>query len=212
MNAGIQDKPPAWISGVENLINKTLKIDEEILFELSRLKHKVIGFQFINSRLAVFLFPGEDGIKIRTHYAEKPDVIISGTPMNFLMMLFNTNGGVAGIPSELQVIGDIGLAQKFQQLMQSLEIDFEEPLSEWVGDPVAYRLGKLLRGTGHFLLNTGKILAADISEYLRFEIEMLPDDLLVEEFCRQVDELRDDTDRFEQRAQRLKSQAEAGIK
>jgi ubiquinone biosynthesis protein UbiJ len=42
-----------------------------------------------------------------------------------------------------------------------------------------------------------------MSEYLRFEINMLPDDLLVEEFNKEVDMLRDDVDRFEQRLNKL---------
>ena len=210
MNTAIQDHPPAWISRIEKLINKILKMDEEIMFELGKFKQKVIGFQFIHTRLTVFLFLYEDKIKMRTRYDEKPNVIIKGTPINFLMMLFNTPVGATGIPPDLQIIGDVGLAQNFQKLMQSLEIDLEEPLSKWVGDPVAYQLGKLVRAGRRFLFNTGKILATDISEYLRFEVEMLPDDLLVEEFCQEVDKLRDDTDRVEQRACKLKSQT--GIK
>jgi ubiquinone biosynthesis protein UbiJ len=43
----------------------------------------------------------------------------------------------------------------------------------------------------------------NLSEYLRFEIELLPDRLLVNEFNNGVDAVRDDTERLQQRIARL---------
>ena len=43
----------------------------------------------------------------------------------------------------------------------------------------------------------------DVSEYLRFEIEMLPDELLMSEFCKEVDFLRDETELTSKRIDRL---------
>ena len=45
----------------------------------------------------------------------------------------------------------------------------------------------------------------DLSEYLRFEIDMLPDDLFVDEFSKEVDRLREDVDRFAQRVNKLEA-------
>ena len=109
------------------------------------------------------------------------------------------------MPSDMQIIGDIGLAQRFQAIMQNIDIDLEEPLSKWVGDTLAYKIGKFVRGSSRFAVNTSKTLAMDLSEYLRFEIEMLPDDLLVEEFCKDVDVLREDVDRLTQRINKLEA-------
>jgi len=105
----------------------------------------------------------------------------------------------------MQVIGDISLGQRFQDIMQNIEIDLEEPLSKWVGDIMAYQIGKFVRGTSRLAANTSKILVMDLSEYLRFEIEMLPDDLLVDEFSKDVDLLREDVDRFAKRVNKLEA-------
>ena len=203
MSAVMDKKKPLWIEQVEKLINKALSLDEETLYKLGQLNGKVIAFEFINTSLTVFLFPEEAGLEMHTGFEGKPDVLIKGTPGNFIKMMAASKQGSNTLPADMQLTGDIGLAQRFQSIMQNIDIDLEEPLSKWMGDTLAYKLGKFVRGSSHFALNTGKTLAMDLSEYLRFEIEMLPDDLLVEEFCKDVDVLREDVDRLSQRINKL---------
>lgn len=203
MNAVPENKIPAWLPHVENLINKALSLDEETLYSLAALEGKIIGFEFINTNLILFLFPSKSGLVMQTDYQDKPDVLIKGTPGNFIKMMASSKNNKGTLPTDMQIIGDIGLAQRFQNIMQTIEIDLEEPLSKWVGDSMAYQIGKFVRGTTRFAANTGKTLATDLSEYLRFEINLLPDDLLVEEFNKEVDVLREDVDRFEQRLNKL---------
>lgn len=203
MSAIIEDKPPVWISQVEKLLNKALSLDEETLHALAKLEGKVIAFEFSNTKLTVFIFPSIAGLSMKTIYEAKADVNIKGSPTNFIMMLASSRRGATGLPTDMQVTGDIGLAQRFQGIMQNIEIDLEEPLSKWVGDSIAYQLGKFIRGTSRVAANAGKTLALDMSEYLRFEIDMLPDDLLVEEFCKEVDVLREDVDRLSLRINKL---------
>jgi ubiquinone biosynthesis protein UbiJ len=203
MSAVVDNTPPAWISQLEKLVNKALSLDEETLHALAKLEGKVIAFEFNNTNLTVFLFPSITGLIINTAYDNKADVLIKGTPTNFIMMLASSKQGNASLPTDMQVIGDIGLAQRFQAIMQNIEIDLEEPLSNWIGDSAAYQLGKFIRSASRLATNTGKILATDISEYLRFESDMLPDDLLVEEFCKEVDVLREDVDRLSQGINKL---------
>ena len=205
MNAVLEKSPPAWIRQVEKLVNKALSLDGETLHALSRLDGKVLAFEFINTDLTVFIFPSVDGLVMNTNHTDKADVLIKGTPTNFIMMLASSKQGAASLPTNMQVIGDIGLGQRFQEIMQNIEIDLEEPLSKWIGDSAAYQVGKFFRSSSKFAVNTSKILAMDMSEYLRFEVNMLPDDLLVEEFCHEVDILRDDVDRLSQRIKKLES-------
>ena len=196
---------PFWTTHLEKLINKTLALDEETREALAVLEGKVIGFQFTNTRLCLFLFPCESGLRIRTLYVDKPDVLIKGTPLNFMSMMMASAEKGHSLPSDMELIGDIGLAQRFQHIMQSIDIDFEEPLSSLVGDTVAYQLGQLVRGGQSFAKNTAATLANDVSEYLRFESEILPDALLVKEYCEEIDQLVEDVDRLAQRIERLQS-------
>ena len=195
----VENKIPVWISQLEKIVNKTLSLDEETLCKLEELKGKVVAFEFTNTKLTVFLFFSTAGLTMNTTYKNKADVLIKGTPTNFIMMLATSKQGSANLPTDMQIIGDIVLVQQFQLIMQNIEIDLEELLANWLGDSVAYELGKIIRGTSSVAIDTGKTLAKNISEYLRFETDMLPDELLVDDFCKEVDVLREDVDRLSQR-------------
>lgn len=205
MTESASENLPLWLMQLQKLINAALTLDEETLDELGKLTGQVIGFEFINTQMTLYLAPGKEGLTIDTTVAEKPDVLIRGTPLNFISLMASGKRDAAVMPADMEIIGNIALAQRFQHIMQNMEIDLEEPLSKWIGDTAAYQVGKFVRDSGRFAEQTGKTLAMDMSEYLRFEIEMLPDELLVKEFCDDVDTLREDIDRLAQRINRVKS-------
>ena len=200
---------PVWLRQLERLINKILALDEEACEALAGLEGKVIGFEFSDTRLRFFLLPDGAGLRIRAAAEAAPDVWIKGTPANFFKMLRAARAATPGLPADMQIIGDIGLAQRFQGIMQGLDIDLEEPLARLAGDAAAYQIARFARGAGRYLTDSGKTLALNLSEYLRFEIQLLPDALLVEEFCDAVDRLRQDVDRFTQRVEQLEQRAGA---
>lgn len=194
-----------WVPHLERVVNHALALDEETQEALTELDGKIIGFHFINTSLTLYLMPTEQGLAIQRELETKPHVMIKGTPLNFMTMMAAAKDRKGVLPANMELIGDIGLAQRFQQIMQKMELDLEEPLSSWVGDTAAFQIGKFMRNTRQFAMNTGKTLALDVSEYLRFESDVLPDDLMVKEFCQDVATLREDTDRLADRLQKLES-------
>ena len=75
--------------------------------------------------------------------------------------------------------------------------------SRILGDTLAFQIGNFLRKAEGFTSNITEKMMLDISEYLRFEIEMLPDELLVDEFSKEVDSLRDETELISKRVEKL---------
>ena len=104
---------------------------------------------------------------------------------------------------DMQVVIDIAHSQDLKKIMSNIDIDLEDPISKLVGDTIAYQIGQFMRKAGNITFKTVETLMVDISEYLRFEIEMLPDELLVEEFSKEVDLLRNDTELVSKRIDRL---------
>lgn len=205
MNSTAEHNEFNWVPHLEKLINHALALDEETQEALAGLAGRTIGFHFINTSLTLYLVPTVEGLTIKKELEAKADVMIKGTPVNFISMLASGKNSSGVLPSNMELVGDIGLAQRFQQIMQGMELDLEEPLSRWVGDTAAFQIGKFMRNTRQFALNTSKTLALDVSEYLRFESDVLPDDLMVEEFCQDVATLREDVDRLAQRLQKLEA-------
>ena len=211
MSAEAPPAAPAWLRQLERLINKILAQDEETLEALAGLEGKVIGLEFSQTRLRFFLLPGAWGLRIQADLEADleagPDVWIKGTPANFLKLLRAARAEAPGLPADLQIMGDIALAQRFQAILRALDIDLEGPLARLVGDALAVQISRLASGAGRYLSDSGRSLALNLSEYLRFEIQLLPDDLQVREFCDAVDTLRQDADRLAQRLARLEQRA-----
>ena len=209
MSAAATADAPAWGRQLERLINKILALDEETREALAELEGRVIGVELSRTRLRFFLLPGAEGIRIRTGLEAGPDVWIKGTPANFVKLMRAARAETPGLPADMQIIGDIALAQRFQAIMRALDIDLEGPLARLAGDTAAYQISRFARGAGRYLSDSGRALALDLSEYLRFEMQLLPDDLLVQEFCDGVDTLRQDVDRLTRRVERLAQRAMA---
>ena len=65
------------------------------------------------------------------------------------------------------------------------------------------RLGNKIKSTIKFSKDSKKTLELDVSEYLRYEKEILPDQLEIDEFTSLVDKLRNDVDRLKLRIDKI---------
>jgi ubiquinone biosynthesis protein UbiJ len=102
-----------------------------------------------------------------------------------------------------EIVGDPGVAQDFQRLLDLAKPDWEEELSRVFGDMAAHQLGNLARGLVEWGRKAADTLARDGGEYLTEESRNLPTRFEVEEFLDEVDRLREDVDRFAARLERL---------
>ena len=103
----------------------------------------------------------------------------------------------------MRIVGDTTLARDFQNIIGNLKLDLEEPLSEFFGDTVAFQISRFLRKASNSSLSIVEKIMSDTSEYLRFEVEMLPDELLINEFNNEVDYLRNETELISKRINKL---------
>jgi ubiquinone biosynthesis protein UbiJ len=103
----------------------------------------------------------------------------------------------------VQINGDIDLGQRFQRLLEKIDIDWEEQAARVMGDVAAHQLGNALRDLRTWSTQSLHTLRADAAEYLQEESRLLPLRARAESFQRAVESLRLDAERLEQRFQRL---------
>ena len=104
---------------------------------------------------------------------------------------------------EVEIEGSAEFANTMQHLFRHLTWDVEEDLSRFLGDVVAHRLvsqGKILAA---WQRDAATRLAENLAEYLTEERPLLARAPDVEKFNRDVDTLRDDAERIEERIERL---------
>ena len=187
------------LDSAEKMVNKVLSLDEETLASLAILAGKVFEIDVLNTDIRIFILPSGEGITLASEYEGKADVAIKGRPSALLGMITAEKVGAG----DIEINGNVGLAQKFQSILKNMDVDWEEYLSHFVGDITAHNVGNFLRGVSRFAMATGKTIGMDISEYLRYEKEALLDKLELDEFIQTVDKLRNDVERLQKRVERL---------
>ena len=193
----------AIIKKLEAALNRTLKLDADALAAVTELAGKVLAFEFINTGLVLYIFPAVDGVRLDVEHTGAVNVTVRGTPVNMLAYLLSNAGSGDGFTGRMEVIGDIGLAQRFQRIIKNLDLDWEEHLSRWLGDTLAHKLGNVVRGSVQFAKATRQTLEQDVSEYLRYEKEVLPELREVNDYITAIDVLRDDAERLKLRIDKL---------
>ena len=100
---------------------------------------------------------------------------------------------------EIEMQGDMELAQEIAYLARHLRWDAEEDLSRVVGDVAAHRIGRAARGLHAWGRDASLRLAAQAAEYWTEESPLIASRVKVRDFVRAVDTLREDADRLEKR-------------
>ena len=192
------------MKSLEHLLNNLLRQDPETLDELAGLSGKTIRVELLNtSQPAVNLLIEERGVRIETDHAGDADVLVRGTPLNLLVYLRSPGESRSAIAGNLEIRGDLGLAQDLQRLMRRFEVDFEEQAARLLGDTPARKAANLARTGAGFLRQLKIKIELDLGEYALYEKEILPDRDEIERFNHSVDELRDDLERLKRRVNKL---------
>ena len=127
---------------------------------------------------------------------------ISGTPLTLLSLL-NVSTLADFRAAGVEFSGDIQTAEAFAELLRLARPDLEEELSHLVGDIVAHKMARSVRRVKGWGTRAIDALTMDTSEFLQEEIRQLPPRVEVESFSREVERLREDTDRTVQRVDKF---------
>lgn len=198
----VQQSMNPLLGGLQSALNAALRHDPETLAALAELQGRVIAIEVKPPGFRLFVLPHGNGLKLTLTEPEAVNVTVSGHAGALLGMLAPGSGSPAS-QGHVEVRGDIHLAQHMQAVLRRVDIDWEEWLARYIGDTPARKLGRLGRDLQRYLLATGRGLAMDVSDYLRYEKRLLPVHDEIETFVHDVNRLRDDVERARQRLQRL---------
>lgn len=188
---------------LEKLVNYLLSLDEESRAQLSGYAGSLIAVDLVDTGLTIYARVTAEGFALASSAETEPDVVIRGTPVALVNHLAAMKSGDPGKAAAIEITGDISLAQDVQAVFRRLEPDWEERLSGWIGDSLAHKAGYAARRGIELVKNADRKLKTDLSEYLRFEREVVVDRPDVEDFNGSVDRLRDDVERLKARIDRL---------
>jgi len=159
------------LDSAEKMVNKLLSLDEETLDALATLDGDVVEIDVLNTDIRLFILPSARGLTLASTYEDKADVSIKGTPAALLGMITAEKVGAG----DVEIIGNVGMAHKLQSILKKVDVDWEEYLSQIIGDIAAHKVGNFLRGMSQLAKASARTIGLDISEYLRYEnVDRLP--------------------------------------
>jgi len=197
--------PTAVTAALEVAINRVLALDEETLARLSSMQGKVIGIELRGLDVSLFLIPEINKLSVYGRFEGEPDTLLRGTPIALMRMGLVKHAGDVLFAGDVEISGDVELGQAFSEMLDDLDIDWEEHLSQLTGDLVAHKVGNVIRGAFAWGQQTLETLGKDAAEYLQEENDTLPNHDEVESFLAKVDSVRSDVDRMEARVRRLEN-------
>jgi len=203
---GIQHSfPPFLLRLIEQAIAQALRYDPKARAGMAAMAGRVIAVDLLGLGLAFYAIPDDRGVRLLNEYAGDVQVRIRGTPLALMAMAAGRDRRQT-FTGEVEFIGDLGLGQHIQSVLASLDVEWEELLSTYIGDIAAHKLGNLCRSLIGWFGQTRHILEMDAGEYLRTEARFLAEPYDVKGFLTAVDTLRGDADRLAVRLTRLQRQ------
>ncbi|MBL1293088.1 MAG: SCP2 sterol-binding domain-containing protein [Thiotrichales bacterium] len=196
------DLPGGLAIALEAAINRGIALDPESREQLAEIGGKVIAIELDKLERRLVMHIDEHRVRLLTNFDGKANATIRGTPTALAQMGLNKDKGPAS--SNVNFSGDPDLGQRFQQIIDRFEIDWEGELAKVTGDVVAHQVGKTARHFFHWLKEAGSSLEQTAADYVRHETRAAIGNDELEQFLSGVDTLRNDVARIEQRVNRLK--------
>ncbi|WP_260293448.1 ubiquinone biosynthesis accessory factor UbiJ [Sedimenticola hydrogenitrophicus] len=191
--------PGVATAGLEQALNQYLKLDPAAAADMARLHGKVLAFELAGLGQILYLIPTPSGVQVLAHYEDEPDCTLRGTPLALARMGNPQTSSDQLFSGEVRISGDTELAHRFGKILGGMAIDWEAQLARYTGSLVAEDLAGVVRNLSGWGRRTLDTLELDLRELLQKELRILPEQMEVEQFLSEVDELRDGIERLEAR-------------
>ncbi len=197
--------PKIFVDLLEKAFNHYLSLDPLTPEKLIQLDNKTIAVELTDAGQTLYFTFTSQHVEITQTTIESPDTQIKGSLFSLVKIGFEKSDSASIFSSNIEIQGDSELGKQFQEMLMQIDIDWEEQLSHYTGDVIAYQAGNAARTLQHWTKQTFSTLKQNTTEYLQEESLDLPHPIEVDTFLSDVDKLRMDMDRLEARIHRLQN-------
>ena len=184
--------------------NHLLALDQQVVDRCRGLQGQCIQIHITDLDINLYCHPGSWGMRLSLDQPSKPvDATIAGRMMALLSLAMQKDKISTSIQEKVNINGDATVAQKFQQMFTEMDLDWEEALSHYTGDILAFRINQQVRCVGDWARQSMKSLSQTTSEYLREESRLSPTQVEFERFQQQAKVLKQGVERAEVRLRHL---------
>jgi ubiquinone biosynthesis protein UbiJ len=189
---------------LESILNRNVAESRRAQALARQLDGRVMSLTVEGTPLAFFFRADGGRLAIAARHDGPADASLSGTPLALLALAGPRAQGTLR-SGGVRIEGDAEVAQKFRDLLEQAQPDFEEELARVIGDVAAHRLANVARDVLGWGRKAAGSFTGSVVEYLQEEGRDLPTRVEVDEYLEGVDRLRDDTERLEAKLARLEA-------
>lgn len=194
----------AGLAGLESALNHALNLAPEGKAELAQLEGSVFALQCTSPPLQVYLQPMQDGVRLMGVYDGPITTAVRGAASDFTELASSNDPTATLINGKLELNGNSAALIELQQILGRLDIDWEAPLVETLGDVAGHQLAQLLRATFSWSKQASSSLRRQLEEFIHEEARLCPPRLELEDFYADVQQLGLKVERLTLRTQRLR--------
>lgn len=188
---------------LEKAINAYLKNHPNDQSQFAELAGKTVAIDISGVEFKFFIVFAEQGVFLQHHCSGEPDLLIRA-PLTTLLNLFSEQDmNQILFSKDMEVKGDLMLAQQVKLFFSGVEIEWEYYLSQIIGDVAANEAKRCFENNKQRIKQFAKRLRGNVVDYLQEERGCLPSKNRAQDFYDAVDGLKNDVARFEQRVKRL---------
>ena len=194
----------AVFAAVERVVNQALELAPADRKRLDKLADCVFALHCTAPPLDVYLQPGNGRVRLMGYYDGPVTASVQGVASDFAELATAADPTAALINGKLELKGNSAPLIELQTIISSLDIDWEAPLVDVLGDVAGHQLARLLRGAYGWGRQASSSLGRQLEEFIHEEARLSPPRLELEDFFRDVQQLGLRVDRLESRARRLR--------
>jgi len=186
---------------IENVLNRGLPRSPRARQLCRELQGHRVGVDVSGFARLVVESTGET-LQLKRDATATTEAEIVGGPFSLLALTGESPEAVIQ-RGDVQIRGDVELAQRFRELALLLRPDLEEEISKVIGDVPAHHLGRFARAAFDWTRNAASTQVRNMAEYMAHERQHLVPRAEADQILKGVDTLRENVDRLEARIELL---------
>lgn len=195
----------AALAALEAGLNKALALTPNAVEDLQSQRGNVYALHCKTPQVNAYLHINETGIRLAGIHEGEVTTSITGKAADFQELATSTDPTATLINGGLELEGDSAPLIELQKILSSLDMDWEAPLVDTLGDVAGHQLAQLLRHAFSWGRQASRSLERQLGEFIHEEARLCPPQLELEDFFTDVKSLVQRVERAQSRADRLQA-------
>ena len=194
----------AALAAIESGLNRALQLAPATAEELNLLQDCIFALHCTAPEVDIYLQPTASGIRLMGIHEGPVTTSVRGEASDFAELATAKDPAATLINGSLELQGDSAPLIELQKTLASLDMDWEAPLVDTLGDVAGHQLAQMVRAALGWGSQASSSLTRQLGEFIHEEARLTPPRLELEDFYRDVQDLGLRVERLQSRTERLR--------